>query len=373
MSIRKRNSKKSITGVTYQVTIHYKDRLSNEKKSHSKSGFLTYEDAVLYEQNKKEELNYQNLYLKKYKITVDQLFHDWINLDAKYQYQDNTLIDYKNRYKKHIQNRLGNYLVCDLNYMILQKYFNENSNIGLSTNYKLKKILNGLMNFALKCEYCTSNPIPLVHVSGIDHTRNQNQVYTDKDFDLIVNELLNKKTYMNYVYVLALYIGKYTGLRISETFALTRNDFDFDNQTIQISKKLVYANLKKDEIYVVNQMKSKVSKSTIPFHKDLQVILLKWFNYHKFDYVLSDLKGTLINPKQLDYSLWKISKQLNIHFHYHMLRHTLATKLINNGADLKSTQEIMRHANISTTMNIYTHVNENKKLKALYKAFPKSK
>ena len=67
----------------------------------------------------------------------------------------------------------------------------------------------------------------------------------------------------------------------------------------------------------------------------------------------------------------KISNELNIHFHYHMLRHTLATKLINNGADLKSTQEIMRHANISTTMNIYTHVNEKKKLKALYKAFPK--
>ncbi len=53
-----------------------------------------------------------------------------------------------------------------------------------------------------------------------------------------------------------------------------------------------------------------------------------------------------------------------------MLRHTLATRLVSNGAELKAVQELLRHANITTTMNIYTHVNEVNKRKALYKAFP---
>ena len=66
----------------------------------------------------------------------------------------------------------------------------------------------------------------------------------------------------------------------------------------------------------------------------------------------------------------EISKQLGIHFNYHMLRHTLASRMAEKGADMKATQEILRHANISTTMNIYTHVNEKNKEKALYKAFP---
>ena len=373
MSIRKRKSKKKEKGYTYQVTISYTEMHTNEKKTHTKSGFTTYEDALKYEQLKKEEYSYQNQILKKYKITLDQLFNDWMNMEAKYQFQDNTIIDYNNRYKKHIKDKLGNYLVSELNYMIFQQYFNDNYNIGLSTNYKIKKILNGLMNFAIKCNYCNMNPIPLIHVVGIDNSRNNNQVISENEFNIVINELINKKTHINYVYALSLYIGKYTGLRISEVFALTINDFDFDKQTINISKKLVYANLKKDEIYIKHQMKTKSSKSIIPFHKDLQIIIRKWLNYHNKEYILSDIKGNLINPKQLEFALWNISNKYKIHIHYHMLRHTLATKLINNGADLKCTQEILRHANISTTMNIYTHVNDKKKLKALYKAIPVSK
>lgn len=118
------------------------------------------------------------------------------------------------------------------------------------------------------------------------------------------------------------------------------------------------------------KMKTKTSKAILPFHKRLQEILLKWFQYHPHKHVISDQHGKYLNPKQLEYTLWKISNDLDIHFHFHMLRHTLATRLVSNGAELKAAQELLRHANITTTMNIYTHVNEVNKRKALYKAFP---
>ena len=57
MSIKKRNSKKTQNGITYQVSFNYTDMLSKEKKTHTKSGFLSYEDALNYEQAKKEELS----------------------------------------------------------------------------------------------------------------------------------------------------------------------------------------------------------------------------------------------------------------------------------------------------------------------------
>lgn len=371
MTIKKKVSKKSNTGYSYQVVFSYTDYITKERKTHSKSGFLSLEDASLYEQNKKEELSFQHQYLKKYKITIDELFNEWIETEGKHLYQDNTIIDYRNRYNKHIKDRLGNIMVKDVNYSMIQNYFNKNVNIGLSTNYKLKKILNVLMNYAIKCEYCSMNYVPLIHVIGCDNSRYQDhKVYNENEFNNIITILLNKNTHLYYTFVVALYIGKYTGLRISETFALTKDDFHFDNQTIHISKKLVYANKKKNELYIKHKMKSKASKNTIPFHKNLQKIMNKWFEYHRYNYVISDGKGKLINPKQLEYALWKISKDYNIQFHYHMLRHTLATKLVNNGANLKSTQEIMRHANISTTMNIYAHVSEESKLEALYIAIP---
>lgn len=123
MSIRKRQSKKY--GITYQVYFNYIDVYTREKKQFSKSGFIDYEDALLYEKKKKLELNYEMNFIRKYKVTVNDVFHEWLELEADYKYQENSIIDYKKRYYLHIQPSLGNILIQELDYKILQYYFNE--------------------------------------------------------------------------------------------------------------------------------------------------------------------------------------------------------------------------------------------------------
>ena len=68
MSIRKRPSKKSISGYTYQVYFNYLDPYTKERKSFSKSGFKTYEDALLFENKIKNELSSNHRYIKEYKV-----------------------------------------------------------------------------------------------------------------------------------------------------------------------------------------------------------------------------------------------------------------------------------------------------------------
>ena len=372
MAIRKRKSKKAESDFTYQVYFNYVDIFSGERKRFSKSGFFSYDDAILYEKRKRIELNAEQNYIKKYKVTIDQVFDEWLELEAVHFYQDNTIIDYRSRYNKHIKNRLGNILISEINYRLFQSYFNENSNIGIATNYKLKDILNVIINFGIKCNYVDKNPLKLVHITGEYRPRNKNNlVYKDEDFFRIIDKLNDNPSDIRNAYITALFIGRYTGLRISEVFALDKDDFDFDNQLIYISKKMIYANKTRKELIVSSQMKTKSSKAILPFHQDLQEIISKWLKIHPRKHVISDSHGKYLNPKQLEYTLWKISKELDTHFHFHMLRHTLATRLVNSGAELKATQELLRHSNITTTMNIYTHVNESNKIEALYKAFPK--
>lgn len=75
----------------------------------------------------------------------------------------------------------------DIDYKVFQSYFNNNSHIGLSTNYKLKDILNVIMNFAIKCNYIEHNPLRLVHVIGKTNNKaKENLVYKDSDFHKII-------------------------------------------------------------------------------------------------------------------------------------------------------------------------------------------
>lgn len=52
-----------------------------------------------------------------------------------------------------------------------------------------------------------------------------------------------------------------------------------------------------------------------------------------------------------------------------MLRHTLITNLYKSGVDVKTTQELARHSNINTTLNVYTHLEENSKKDTLNNVF----
>lgn len=113
------------------------------------------------------------------------------------------------------------------------------------------------------------------------------------EFNQIIKDLENKEDFKYKAYSIAVQIGFYTGLRISEVLPLEKSDFDLENDLISINKKLFYKGLKKEDCYTTKQMKS---KATIPLANVLKYSLIEWFKINPYNRVICDIGDNILIP-----------------------------------------------------------------------------
>jgi integrase/recombinase XerC len=150
-----------------------------------------------------------------------------------------------------------------------------------------------------------------------------------------------------------------TGMRLSELTGLKKGDIDFSNGQLKVLGK---------------RNKERIIPFTLHFKKELEdYIQVIPPTYAAGAYLFAQKNGKKLYPKQV-YNLVNaaLSHVTTIHKKSpHVLRHTFATHMLNNGADLNAIKEILGHANLSATQ-VYTH-NSIEKLKNVHKqAHPKA-
>ena len=217
--------------------------------------------------------------------------------------------------------------------------------------------LRSFYQYLLKHEKIKENPFSYVHLKK-KLARLPRFLY-EKEIEVLFDSVEGTKTLeqRNRALLEVLYGS---GLRVSECANLTLSVIDFDNSVM-----LIHGKGNKDR-YV--PLGSYASDAIQAYVDDGRKSLMERFG-KDHDYLFINHRGDQITSTGIEYVLNQIIKKssLTSDIHPHMLRHTFATHLLNNGADLRTVQELLGHANLSTTQ-IYTHVTKES-LQKSYRSF----
>lgn len=251
----------------------------------------------------------------------------------------------------------GNYLFVD--HLDVRTYLSWLYDQAYSRNSISRKIasLRSFYQFLLKNEAVNENPFSYVHMK-----RKQAKLprfFYEKEMDALFETVKGTKPldYRNRALVEILY-G--TGIRVSECAEMTLAAIDFSANVI-----LIHGKGNKDRYVPFGSFAQDALREY--FEQGRTVLMQKYHKEHP--YVFVNHHGEPITPTGIEYILNQLIKKsaLNNEIHPHMLRHTFATHLLNNGADMRTVQELLGHSNLSTTQ-IYAHVTKES-LQKNYRTF----
>lgn len=392
----------------YQLEIA---KVNGKRKYITKSGFRTKQEA-----EKEGTIVYSDYYNRgKYRKETDMSYSDfldyWIDNYAKVNLKYATISGYSNIIKNHIKPKLGDYKLTQIDARMLQEMIN---NVYIDNSYSkcyissILKVIKGTFKYACYIlNYINDDPAERVHLPRMETINHDPaHIFTPEEIERILNRF--KDTHSIYYSFLTAY---YTGMRVSEVYALTWDCVDFENKTININKNIIKKNQrglpKKPNItkghsaeeWYYGSCKNPQSNRVITIG-DTLVNALKDYKKEqeenkKFygDSYLLHYEKKVLNPvtnkpeikivdakAELDvnlklaplvfvkdngqymgtetdrYAFKVIHYELGIPSRFHDFRDTHATRLIESGADIKAVSKRLGHSTIMTTYNIYVRV-----------------
>ena len=253
------------------------------------------------------------------------------------------------------------YKINKIDYDIVKKYLLYLYDKKLSRS-SISRKLSSLRSFYkyLESEYNISND----YFSDINNPKKEKSLpkfIKDSDLDKMFLSI-NKDTILGQRNLLILELLYASGIRVSELVNLKLSDFNLYERSIKILGK----GNKERIVYYGSFCEDALNLYLNDSRKEL--------NKHNSSYLLLNKNGNKISERQIRNILNDIilKSSVDMHISPHMLRHTFATDMLNNGADLVSVKELLGHESLDTT-SIYTHITDEKIRKIYDLAHPRAK
>lgn len=384
------NKKPLPQGITLRKDGRYQARYTFQGKRYTIYG-RNLKEVQKKLRNAKYEMEH-GIFARPEKIKVDDWHKTWEKEFRENKVKKSTYVTQQGLYKNHIHGPIGNLYLQAVRVEHIQNILNNMDKEGYSSSYigRIREFMNVMFVQAFKSEIILRNPVEYT-ILPAKKERKERRVLTEYEQRLFL-ELISEDWLADIFYV-----GFGTGMRIGEILALEWKDIDFKKNEIYVS-----GNLLKLAGYEYEKTLPKTATSirTIPMLPEISRQLRK----HKLeqskykltcrgimepvkgleDLVFISRSGRPVSRNSLAYVIEKTIRRMNKyeadqaekekrlpikfeHFSTHAMRHTFATRALENGIPPKVVQEILGHSSIQMTLDIYTHVLAETKEKEMQK------
>ncbi len=273
-------------------------------------------------------------------------------------YSNNTIIAYKNDlnvFKNYCLKEFKHENLRTTDYSYIRSWIVSLVESGLTNRSVNRKIsvLRSYFNFLLKIGEIEKNP--LKNHKPLKEEKKVQVPFSENEINLLLNGNYFTKDYEGTMIKTLIELFYSTGLRLSEVTNLKRTSVDLVNKKIKVLGK----RNKERIIPIIDPLKNQLFK-----YQELKREIIEESENQFFFVDKKNLKlKNIYVYKLVNNYLNKVSTKSKRS--PHMLRHSFATHLLNNGADINSVKELLGHASLAATQ-IYTHTSMEK-IKSIYK------
>lgn len=327
------------------------------KKTRTKDGKIIYgyvygrKYVHVQQELMKQKMRYETQQDTLFLGTVSEWFDEWLNFYIKDKVKHSTWVSYDMKTKNHIRPYFENKILHLVTQEDINKFVRHIMNQDLSENMtkNILQILKNSFGFAVKKGFLPDNPTKNILLTK----KNSKSVYA---LSLEEQHRLEQVAFQE-KQCSAVVLALTTGMRIGEICGLKWSDIDFNQGIIYVQRSLQRLPEQhergKTKIFF-GSPKTKNSIRSIPLAPHLCKYLAEKKLLSTSEFVIS-VKDHHAEPRTVTYRFKKCLKQAGLDdIHFHVLRHTFATRCVELGVDIASLSKLLGHHSIKLTLDTYT-------------------
>lgn len=328
------------------------------------------------------------------KKTLDDFFYKYMAM--KKELKPTTRAGYIQVYNNYIKSELGSRSISSIKYSDVKQFYLSmyyEKEFKPNTIHAVNTVLHPIFTLAVRDGYIRTNPAYQVYAELKKQNgwgQDKRHALTEDQQQLFVDFIRCTPKYAGFLNLFTVFLG--TGCRVGEIIGLRWEDCDFEDNIISINHNMAFCKPENEKKmrFLISTPKTDAGTRVIPMLREVKSALIserlrqmaEGFNRNEVDgttgFIFQTKRGNLYTSTSINQIINRIIRDCNAqetaaakkqkrepillpHFSVHNLRHTFCTRFCENETNLKIIQEIMGHANISTTMDVYNEATMEKK------------